>query len=84
MSLVTYFARLLFQFREKSIQKFIKNPIEYQKDILLELINQGGTSEYGKRYEIDNIKTYEQFNKQVPVVNYEDFFSSDRKNFKRE
>jgi hypothetical protein len=74
MSLVTYFARLLFQFREKSIQKFIKNPIEYQKDILLELINQGGTSEYGKRYEIDNIKTYEQFNKQVPVVNYEDFF----------
>ena len=74
MGLVTSIARLLFKFREKSIQKFIKTPIEFQKAILFNLINQGGNSEYGKRYGVDRIKTYEQFNNQVPVVNYEEFF----------
>ena len=74
MGLVTSIARLLFKFREKSIQKFIKNPKEFQKAIFFDLINKGGGSEYGKRYGIDRIKTYEQFKNQVPVVNYEEFF----------
>jgi hypothetical protein len=75
MGFVTFFARQLFKFREKSVQKFIKSPLECQKSILLDLINQGGGSEYGKRYGIDSIKTYEQFSMKVPVVSYEDFYS---------
>ena len=38
------------------------------------MINKGGSSEYGKRYGIGSIRTYEEFNMQVPVVNYEEFF----------
>ncbi len=75
MSLLTFIGRVLLKTREKSISKFIEHPLFYQKKILKDLINQGASSDYGKKYSLDKIRTYEEFSEQIPVVNYEEFFS---------
>ena len=74
MSLLTFIGRLLLKTREKSVSKFIENPLLHQKKTLKDLINQGASSDYGKKYSLDKIRTYEEFSEQIPVVNYEEFF----------
>ncbi len=75
MGLFNSIAKFLLKTRKKSISKFIENPLAHQKTILTDLINQGGSSDYGKKYALDKIQTYEEFSNQIPVVTYEDFFS---------
>ena len=44
MSLLTFIGRLLLKTREKSVSKFIENPLLHQKKTLKDLINQGASS----------------------------------------
>ena len=74
MSVFTFIGRLLLKAREKSISKFIENPLPDQKNTLKDLINKGASSDYGKKYSLDKIQTYKEFSEQIPVVNYEEFF----------
>ena len=74
MSVFTFIGRLLLKAREKSISKFIENPLPDQKKTLKDLINKGASSDYGKKYSLDKIQTYKEFSEQIPVVNYEEFF----------
>ncbi|MEW5845105.1 MAG: GH3 auxin-responsive promoter family protein [Bacteroidota bacterium] len=54
-----------------SIDLFRKYPFEVQRDVLLELLKQGARTEYGNRYGFDSIKTIDEYQKRVPIVDYE-------------
>ncbi|HON70635.1 MAG TPA: GH3 auxin-responsive promoter family protein [Tenuifilum sp.] len=54
-----------------SIDLFRKYPFEVQRDVLFELLKQGSKTEYGARYGFDGIRTIEEFQKRVPLVDYE-------------
>ncbi len=54
-----------------SIDLFRKYPFEVQRDVLISLLKQGSKTEYGTRYGFDSIKTIEEYQQKVPIVDYE-------------
>lgn len=69
--------------RKHQIDLFIKYPIEVQQEVLSQLLTTAKDTEYGSLYNFEEIKTYEDFNKQVPLVRYETlepYISRARKN----
>ena len=59
--------------RMEGINQFIEHPIETQQRVLFSLLSQAKNTEYGKLHHFEEIKSYEDLNKQVPIVSYEDF-----------
>lgn len=59
--------------RMKGINQFIKYPLETQERVLFSLLSKAKDTEYGKLNNFNNIKSYEDFNQNVPIVTYEDF-----------
>lgn len=59
--------------RMKGINQFMRCPIETQGRVLFSLLEQAKNTEYGKLHQFGKIKSYEVFNRQVPIVSYEDF-----------
>lgn len=53
------------------MELFIKYPTEVQNDLLLELIKTSKNTEWGKKYDYNNIKTYNDFKNNVPLQDYE-------------
>ncbi len=49
-----------------------KNPVQAQTDKILTMIQKNADTEYGRRYGFAAIKTIKDFQKQVPIVSYED------------
>ena len=60
--------------RIHQIELFMKYPHEVQQELMLELIRKGKHTEYGKSYGFNDIKSYQDFQRQVPIVDYEDLF----------
>jgi len=54
-----------------SIDHFRQHPFEVQRDVLLKLLKQAAKTEYGNRFGFNSIKTIEEFQKRVPIVDYE-------------
>ena len=57
--------------RIHQIELFLKFPHEVQNDWLKKLLFLAQDTEYGKKYDFKNIKTYEDFCDKVPIVDYE-------------
>ena len=74
MSVLTSFARFFLKNREKSILEFKANAKKDQNQILSRLIIRGRNTLYGKENNFSSIKSYNDYSKKVPIVNYEDFF----------
>ena len=60
--------------RIHQIELFRKFPHEVQRDVLYRLIADGRNTEYGKKYGFSGIKSYSQFQDQVPLTTYEKLF----------
>jgi hypothetical protein len=45
-------------------------PAEMQKDVLMKILRENKNTIYGKKYNFKNIKTVEDFQKNVPIINY--------------
>tara|TARA_B100001057_G_scaffold497149_1_gene600539 strand:- start:931 stop:2415 length:1485 start_codon:yes stop_codon:yes gene_type:complete len=52
-------------------QKWINNPLEYQKKIFNNLIKKAADTDFGKDHNFHKIKEYSDFQTQVPVRDYE-------------
>ena len=50
-----------------------KNPMAVQKKLLLELLQENKDTEYGKKYGFGEIKSIEEFQKKVPITEYDDY-----------
>jgi len=59
--------------RINQIERFIKQPYETQRGIIFSQLFLSEDTEYGKKYGFKSIRTIEDFQRQVPIVKYEDF-----------
>lgn len=64
---------LLSSFVASSVRKDALHPIECQDRVFKRLIKAGQQCIYGKAHRFKEIKSYEDFQRHVPLVNYEDF-----------
>ena len=82
MGIFTYLSKLLLSKRLNNIFLFKKNAAKDQVKILKLLLKFGEKTDYGSRFKFDKISNYQEFNKHVPVVNYEEFFPEIQKTLK--
>lgn len=71
MGIKSNLARIFAKINSKKDQKWINHPIETQNRIFKELIISAKNTCFGKDHHFNEIKTYEDFKKQVPVRDYE-------------
>lgn len=50
----------------------LKNPMKVQNEVLFSLLNRNKNTVYGKRYGFSKIKSINEFQKRVPVIEYTD------------
>jgi phenylacetate-coenzyme A ligase PaaK-like adenylate-forming protein len=75
MSLKPFFAKLFAKKIYRKTQLWATNPIETQRDVLKDLISQAKNTQFGIDHHFDQIKTFEDFAKAVPIRDYEDLKS---------
>jgi len=75
MGLLTSAGKFILGRRLSSIDHFSKNPLKFQFETLKYLLTKAQNTQYGKKHFFKEIKSYVDFKNNIPVVNYEDFFS---------
>lgn len=71
MSLKTFAAKIFAQRIYKKTQAWANSPVETQKAVFLNLIQDAKQTQFGKDHHFDQIKTYEDFVNLVPIRDYE-------------
>jgi hypothetical protein len=61
----------LVQWRNWSIDQWIQNPIDAQREVLQDLVTHAQYTELGRKYGLDNTFTIRQFKERVPIHDYE-------------
>lgn len=72
MALFNTLISWLMKKRMPQIELFIKYPIEVQEEWFKRLIQQGKSTEWGKKYDFKSIHRFEDYQQRVPVSTYED------------
>lgn len=57
----------------EGLMKMSDNPMKYNEQLLLQLIEDNKDTEYGKKYDFENIKSIEDYQKKVPITTYDDY-----------
>lgn len=73
MKIKSFFAKPFAAYINKQIKKGMETAVEDQLAIFSHLIKEGAKTEFGKEHGFENIKTFEDFVKQVPIRDYEAF-----------
>jgi hypothetical protein len=71
MSVKSFAAKLFAQYIHNTTQKWAQNPIETQQKVFKDLIQKAKETQFGKDHHFDAIHSYEDFQKQVPIRDYE-------------
>jgi len=71
MSLKPFFAKIFARNIYRKTQLWATNPIETQQRVFEDLIRQAKNTHFGADHHFDQIKTFEDFAKAVPVRDYE-------------
>ena len=71
MSLKPFFAKIFAQNIYRKTHLWATNPIETQQRVFEDLIRQASNTQFGVDHHFDQIKTFEDFSKNVPVRDYE-------------
>ena len=71
MSLKSFFAKIFAQKIYRKTQLWATNPIATQHKVFEDLIRQAKSTQFGIDHHFDQIKTFEDFSKNVPVRDYE-------------
>ncbi|WP_281227376.1 GH3 auxin-responsive promoter family protein [Flavobacterium aquiphilum] len=71
MSLKSIAAKIFAQRIYKKTQAWANSPVETQKAVFQNLIQNAKQTQFGKDHHFDQIKTYEDFASQVPIRDYE-------------
>ena len=73
MSLTTKLAKIYFQPRLKEIERFRNHPAEVQDEEFRYLLREGCGTRFGQEHGFKESMSKEEFQRQVPVSDYEDF-----------
>lgn len=71
MEVLNSFMSWIFKNRLGQIENFKNHPIQVQDTIFFELIKAGKETEFGKEYNFNSIRNYDDFARQVPILDYE-------------
>ncbi|POY39930.1 hypothetical protein C3L50_08855 [Flavobacterium alvei] len=71
MSLKSFFAKIFAQQIYRKTQLWATNPIATQQQVFEDLIRQAKNTQFGIDHHFDQIKTFEDFSRNVPVRDYE-------------
>ncbi len=72
MEIKSNLAKIFARINSTKEKKWIHQPHETQTKIFNKLISSAKNTQFGKDHDFDQIKTYEDFKKQVPVRDYEE------------
>ncbi len=72
MSLSSFVIGFVTKRSAKRFDKATLNPVEVQREKLLSMLHKNADTEYGRKYGFKSIKTIEDYQRQVPIVSYED------------
>ncbi|MCR4032761.1 MULTISPECIES: GH3 auxin-responsive promoter family protein [Flavobacterium] len=75
MSIKSIAAKLFARKIYKQTLRWAEKPVEIQQKVFKSLINEAQNTEFGKDHHFGQIKTFEDFQKQVPIRDYEDLKS---------
>lgn len=56
-----------------SLNEMTMNPMKYNEGLLLKIIEDNKDTEYGKKYDFENIKSIEDYQNKVPITAYDDY-----------
>ena len=73
MGLVNKIASFVTGSYAQRLEKIRTNPLELQHEMLFGNLKTARETTYGKRFAFDEITSYEDYRKRVPVVSYEEF-----------
>ncbi|MEJ7589449.1 MAG: GH3 auxin-responsive promoter family protein, partial [Ferruginibacter sp.] len=73
MKIKSFLAKPFAGYIYKQIKKGMETALEDQQSIFSQLIKTGAKTSFGKDHGFEDIKTYEDFVKQVPIRDYEAF-----------
>ncbi|WP_375585152.1 GH3 auxin-responsive promoter family protein [Cyclobacterium xiamenense] len=71
MEVINTFMTWIFKNRIGQIEKFKNNPLEIQHEILFKLIYTARDTGFGKKHHFRQISSYNDFNRWVPIHDYE-------------
>jgi len=72
MSLKPFFAKIFAKKIYHKTQRWASNPIETQRQVFKDLIHQAKQTAFGIDHHFEQIKTFEDFSRNVPIRDYED------------
>jgi hypothetical protein len=71
MSIISPAFKGLIKLRQSAIDNFMHNPIDTQQQVFNDLVGSAQFTEYGKKYNFENIDSIPEFQKAVPINDYE-------------
>lgn len=57
----------------EEVQKMLEHPMEHNTELLMKLLEENKDTEYGKKYDFENIHSVEEFQAKVPISRYDDY-----------
>ena len=57
----------------KDLALKIENPMKYNEDLLMKILDDNKDTEYGKKYDFANIRSIEDYQKKVPITDYDSY-----------
>ncbi len=75
MSLKTFAAKVFAKHIYRKTLKWANNPLETQETVFTSLITKGASTKFGRDHAFNQIKSFEDFAKQVPIRDYEELKS---------
>ncbi|WP_136798384.1 GH3 auxin-responsive promoter family protein [Desulfosediminicola ganghwensis] len=72
MSIASFLIGLTIKRSAQRFEQATAQPMVMQENKLFSILTRNANTEYGKRYGFSSIKTIEEYQKQVPVMTYED------------
>jgi hypothetical protein len=71
MSIISPAFKGFIKLRQSAIDNFMLNPIDTQQQVFNHLIGSAQFTEYGKKFDFEHIDNIAQFQKQVPITDYD-------------
>ncbi len=71
--MLEFFLSKVFRNRYRQVESWMKEPVRFQNELLLEIIYKGCFTEFGEYHGFEKVKDYESFVKQVPIRTYPEF-----------
>ena len=57
----------------KSVEAMTQDPMKYNADLLMKILNDNKDTEYGQKYDFANIKSVEDYQSKVPITDYDSY-----------